>query len=92
MYQALRISVNYEIFNLEWLLSKDPLQNLVDGGSLIFISFHSLEDKKIMEHVSLWQKQEKAKLFTKEVIRPSATEIEENSASKSPLMRIIIND
>ena len=43
-FQALRIAVNDELGELERLLKATP-DLLADGGALVVVSFHSLEDK-----------------------------------------------
>lgn len=55
-FQALRIYVNNELEALEDLLKK--LENLINpGGRVVFISFHSLEDRLIKEKFEYFGKE-----------------------------------
>lgn len=52
-FQALRIFINNELFQLEQLLQQS--QNvLIEGGRLAIISFHSLEDRIVKQQIKLW--------------------------------------
>lgn len=84
--------MNYELFNLDRLLAKGIKKGLTDEGSLIIISFHSLEDKKVMEYFTRWQWDGLGKILSKTVIRPTKEEIKENSASASAMMRIFMKN
>jgi 16S rRNA (cytosine1402-N4)-methyltransferase len=55
-FQALRIYVNNELEALEELLKK--LENIINpGGKVVFISFHSLEDRLIKEKFEYFEKE-----------------------------------
>lgn len=100
VFQALRIAVNDEMQVLEKLLN-DSLELLNPGGRLVFITFHSLEDK-IVKHFFKTQatvdvpkniiifNEEVAplKIITRKPILPSAEELIVNSRSKSAKMRV----
>ena len=47
VFQALRIAVNQELFQLESALSGGLADCLTPGGILVIISFHSLEDRQV---------------------------------------------
>ncbi|MDI9469366.1 MAG: 16S rRNA (cytosine(1402)-N(4))-methyltransferase RsmH [Bacillota bacterium] len=53
-FQALRIAVNDELGELERLLTQ-ALERLEDGGRLLIISFHSLEDRIVKHRLRSWQ-------------------------------------
>lgn len=87
-FQALRIAVNDELGEIETTLPK-MLAKLAPGGRAVIIAFHSLEDR-IVKH--LFRDLAKAggyDLITKKPLVPSASEIEENPASRSSKLRIL---
>lgn len=54
-FQALRIAVNRELENLKALLDRvPPLLN--DGGRLVIISYHSLEDRMVKQAIMNWER------------------------------------
>ena len=83
-FQAMRIAVNEELKWLSVALKRLP-DCLNNGGKLVIISFHSLEDRMVKngfrEHPQL-------EVVTKKPIRPSEIEIRENTRSRSSRMRI----
>lgn len=54
VFQALRIAVNDELKALEKLLEQAPLL-LKEGGNLVIISFHSLEDRLVKQAYRTWE-------------------------------------
>lgn len=100
-FQALRIYVNNELEALEDLLKK--LENLINpGGRVVFISFHSLEDRLIKEKFEYFDKEcicptrlpkcvcNKKRTFnilTKKPIVPSNNERMINPLSRSAKLR-----
>lgn len=95
IYQALRIEVNNEIETLIKSL-KSSLDFLKVGGSILVITFHSVEDKIVKDF--FWKQKEMIEITTKEnihhfksskVIYPSKEEINENRASRSAKLRTL---
>ncbi len=96
-FQAIRIEVNQEFAELEKaLLASDSL--LREGGRLIVVSFHSLEDKIMMRYLRQYQgtsrylpeseEQQKYKVLTKKAIIPDEAEMQRNSRARSARMRV----
>ncbi|USO02097.1 MAG: 16S rRNA (cytosine(1402)-N(4))-methyltransferase RsmH [Alphaproteobacteria bacterium] len=77
-FQALRIFVNNELEEIK-KGAEGALSVLKDGGKLIAITFHGLEDRALKEATK--DLKEKAKLF------PSKTEIRENVRARSAKLR-----
>ena len=102
IFQAIRIEVNKELSVLTNVLP-DVTEILKPGGRMSIITFHSLEDrivKKYMKEQSEVNElvkglpeipeayKPKLKLITKKPILPSASELAENSRSKSAKLRV----
>lgn len=101
VFQAVRIFVNKELEEIESLLTK--MENIVKkGGRVVFISFHSLEDRLVKDMLNLYSKScvcdpkapictcGKVKVFkvlTKKPVIPSLKEIKENNLSRSAKLR-----
>ena len=83
VFQALRIVVNDEINNLKKALSQ-TIELLEEGGRLVIISFHSLEDRV----VKFGFRDNRLKIITKKPIRPSKEEIRLNPRARSAKLRI----
>lgn len=89
-FQALRIYVNQELTVLKESIPKfwDLLDN---GGRLLAISFHSLEDRIIKHkfreifHID----KNAAKILTKRPLTASVEELEQNPRSRSAKLRVI---
>jgi 16S rRNA (cytosine1402-N4)-methyltransferase len=104
-FQAIRILVNGEIDNLKKLL-KVSEDSLKEGGRLIVISFHAVEDRVVKTFLYEKSSYEPAlsryipeqeserkpsfKLLTKKPIVPSDREIESNVRSRSAKLRAAI--
>lgn len=100
-YQAFRIHTNSELEHLEKALHRIP-DFLQEGGRLIIISFHSLEDRLVKNHFrsleriavadplakSNW-KQGQFQVLTPKPIVPAKDEIELNPRSRSAKMRVL---
>ena len=84
VFQALRIEVNDELKSLEILLKKS-IGFLKNGGRLVLLSYHSLEDRIIKNFFK--SNKSIISLYKKPLI-PSSNEIISNSRSRSAKLRI----
>ena len=99
IFQAIRIEVNQELDALKEML-KQSLRILNEGGALVVISYHSLEDrlvKKFLKNGMFEGEPEKDiygnfhkpfKLMQSKAIIPTDEEITENSRARSAKMRV----
>jgi len=85
-FMALRLAVNSELEQLERLLAETPTI-VTPGGRVVFISFMSLEDRRIKTSFQDMSRRGRAVILTKHVVRPSAAEVEANPSSRSAKMR-----
>lgn len=100
-FQALRIETNDELEGLSQALS-GALSILGVGGSLVVVSFHSLEDRIVKNFfkqesfdclcppelpVCRCGHKKKLEILTKKPIRPSEEEVEENPRARSAKLR-----
>jgi 16S rRNA (cytosine1402-N4)-methyltransferase len=83
VFQALRIYVNRELEAIEHFLRQVP-QVLADGGRLVCISFHSLEDRLVKQ---FFQQHANVTRLTPKIVQPSADEINDNPAARSAKLR-----
>lgn len=100
VFQALRIEVNQELTVLKTLL-EDGFELLNEEGTMVCLTFHSLEDrivKHFFKHLTtvslpknlpIKEIETPAVLLTKKPIYPSLEEMNENSRSKSAKLRAI---
>jgi 16S rRNA (cytosine1402-N4)-methyltransferase len=101
-FQALRIAVNHELENLELALEQ-AVNLLGNGGRIVVISFHSLEDRLVkgfFRREAQWcicppgmpacicGHTPRLKLLSKKVFRPSPVEVQINPRSRSARMRV----
>ena len=85
-FMALRLAVNGELEQLDRLLVELPAI-MAPGGRIVFISFMSLEDRRIKAGFQDMARRGRAVILTKHVVRPSAAEVEANPSSRSAKMR-----
>ena len=87
-FMALRMAVNRELEELDALL--DALPRLVKpGGRVVFITFHSLEDRKVKHAFQALAKAARAHLLTRHVVKPTDEETFNNPASRSAKLRAL---
>ena len=77
---------NDELEKLDTFLSSF-YERLEDGGRIVIISFHSLEDRKVKHSFKSLKNEEGLKILTKRPLVPSEEEIMENSRSRSAKLR-----
>lgn len=99
VFQALRIAVNDELDALKDLLMQ-TLELLADGGRLVVLSYHSLEDRLVKNFIKTGNFEGEVKkdfygnisrpfkLINKKPILASAEEIKENKRARSAKLRI----
>ncbi len=85
-FMALRLAVNREIENLDAFLGK-ALGVLAPGGRLVVLSFHSLEDRPVKWAMQAWQREGRARILNRKVVRPSEAETSTNPRARSAKLR-----
>jgi 16S rRNA (cytosine1402-N4)-methyltransferase len=103
VFMALRIAVNRELEVLRAFLDT-ALACLAPGGRLCVLSFHSLEDREVKQHMKLWAsgctcpkeipvcvcgKQPQVHLLTRKAMRPTTVEVERNPLARSTRLRAV---
>lgn len=83
-FQALRIAVNEELRHLEKALREFP-GCLQEGGRVVVISFHSLEDRIVK---TAFRDDPRYEVLTKKPIRPTDREIQKNPRARSAKLRV----
>ena len=86
VFQAVRISVNNELEKLDQFLSTF-YPRLLNGGRIVIISFHSLEDRKVKHAFKLLKSENKVQILTKKPLIPTEIEKVDNSRSRSAKLR-----
>ncbi len=85
-FQALRIYVNNELHELEFLIDQS-LDYLNYGGRIVIISFHSLEDRIVKHKFRDYAKSGQLKIITKKPLVPSDEEVYNNKRAHSAKLR-----
>ncbi len=85
VFQALRICVNHELQELEGLLK--TLHDIKSKSVIIFVSYHSLEDRLIKIAFREWHNEGKGNILTKHPMTPSGEETERNYKARSAKLR-----
>ncbi len=87
-FQALRIFVNRELDDLRALL-KIASGLLREGGRLVIISFHSLEDRMVKDAFRDGAQRGLYRLLTKKPVTAREDEVEQNPRSRSARLRAV---
>jgi len=90
IFQALRIAVNDELENLRSVLPR-AFGILGKGGTLVVISFHSLEDREVKRFFAQMGKDGEGEILTPKPIQPSSQEVSQNQRSRSARLRAFKN-
>jgi len=85
-FMALRLAVNQELESLDVFLSK-VLLVLRPGGRVVMLSFHSLEDRPVKRAFQSWQRESRARILTRKVVRPAEDEVRANPRARSAKLR-----
>jgi len=86
VFQALRIAVNHELEAVEGAVKRSP-DWLKRNGRVVFIAFHSLEDRIVKEGIRAHVEAGLLEGLTKKVVRPSEEEVSENPRARSARLR-----
>ena len=87
-FMALRIAVNREQEELDALLDLAP-RIVAPGGTIVIISFMSLEARKVKHSFQRLAREGRAQLLTKHAVKPTEEEVWNNSASRSAELRAV---
>ncbi len=88
-YQALRMTVNQELENLERVLP-EATDIIKKKGKLIVISFHSLEDRIVKKFFRQKEREGILEIITPKPISPGLEEINNNPRARSAKLRAAI--
>ena len=88
-FMALRIAVNDEMGRLERLLQSLP-GVLKKDSRAAFISFHSLEDRRVKQAFSAYEAAGQARRLNKKPIAPGQQEQQDNPRSRSAKLRGLV--
>jgi 16S rRNA (cytosine1402-N4)-methyltransferase len=87
-FQSLRIAVNDELGEVESLVKMIPTV-VVEGGRVVVITFHSLEDRIVKRGFQELARGGRAQLLNKHVVTASAEELRRNLPSRSAKLRAL---
>lgn len=87
IFQALRIYVNNETEELDCLLKSIKKVYNQNSALVIFVSYHSLEDRLIKHAFREWQNEGIGKIITRHPLIPSPEETERNYKARSAKLR-----
>jgi 16S rRNA (cytosine1402-N4)-methyltransferase len=89
-FQALRIFVNRELDDLQALLQHDRAPGVLrQGGRLVIISFHSLEDRIVKDAFRDGAQRGWYRLLTKKPVTATEEEVAANPRSRSAKLRAV---
>ncbi len=87
-FLALRMHVNQELENLSALLEAGP-KFLKPGGTMVVISFQSMEDRLVKQAFRSAEQTGRYQLLTKKPVTPAEDELAQNPRSRSAKLRAI---
>ena len=89
VFRAIRMKINNEIFELKAAL-ESTAKVLKEGGRLIVISFHSIEDRVVKRFLlgKDLDKQKELRLVIKKPLKPTKEELKRNPRSRSAILRV----
>lgn len=87
-FQALRIFVNKELESIKQALPQ-AFELIQEGGRIVVVSFHSLEDRVVKSVFREWANEKRAQILTKKPMRASVEEIKKNPSARSAKLRAI---
>ncbi len=88
VFQALRICVNHELDNIITFLPSS-INLLKDGGKMVCISFHSLEDRLVKQFFKQEEKKGDFCIIKPDFISAKEDEVKANPSSRSAKMRVL---
>jgi 16S rRNA (cytosine1402-N4)-methyltransferase len=89
VFLALRIAVNSEFDSIDEGIT-GAFSILKPGGRIVVISFHSLEDKRVVRLFKDFERASGGVHMTKDPIVPSEEEVSTNPKARSALMRVFL--
>ena len=87
-FMALRIATNQELEELDSLLEQIP-KLVASNGRAVFVTFMSLEDRKVKRSFQSLAREGRGSILTKHVVRPTGEEIRMNAPSRSAKLRAL---
>jgi 16S rRNA (cytosine1402-N4)-methyltransferase len=87
-FMALRIAVNEENEELDALLESIP-ELVKPGGRVVFLTFMSIEDRKVKRAFQELERSGKVRILTRHVVRPTEDEVRDNPPSRSAKLRAL---